>query len=508
MNVSHDFRDLGPIPVDIYTLFTIYGLLCIAGGISLTFAVHRMSRAAQLWVGALYCTGIGAVLTSHRAALGHDIGYTFATTTFFVGSLLMCIGLLAFEDKPRRWRDIAKLGAAAAAVHLLAGILLSRLDGQHLQGLHVYASLAATSFWGAALAGRIASERGYRSGRLLQFTFLVVGLLWLLRIYMKLSGHGLSAFDPVTLNVVIFTAHVIFGIARWFSFAAMESERVIRNARSAAERIRQQAEELAERNASMASAMLVAPAACVVTDRIGRVVYLNDEGKRFFGAAGHDFIGRELARAFIGVDPKAQLDDGRTHLLFMKPYREGQSHLLEVRSQTFKGDARSMQRVLVVRQVLGDRDSALQVVRNTPIAPSRVLLACDMDGMVRATRFRLESFDATVQQSLEATRNVWQLLEAAAPGDRTLQRAKARATSGATASVLLRSPTGLTYDVSFSRLAIAEANPPVMLADIRLVQSGLLHAARGLLGGRPRTGTAADPEDVAKANIPAFIRQP
>lgn len=490
--------------MNIHTLFNGYGLLCIAAAVSLSFVVRAMPLASRLWVAALYPTGIAALMTSHRGLLGHDIGYTFATSLQFFAALLMCLGLLAFEKRERKWSDFGLATTVAVGIHLLLSIPLSRLDEQIFQGLFVTVTFAITAFWGGAIAGRIATSSGYRSAIVLQWTFYVVGALWSLRLYVLLSGRGINAFDPVTINIIIFTGQFIFGIARWFSFAAMESERVIHNTRIAAERIRQQAAELAERNSSLASAMLAAPAACIVTDRIGRIVYLNGEAKRFLGTASEDMVGRELTRAFIAIDPKPTLDDGLVHQLFMRPHVTGQSRLLEVRSQSFSGDAKSMQRVFVVRELQTEPERIFELVGETNVAPGRAFLACEPGGAISAMAYR--GSEPAVRQAMQDARNLWEMLEQILPGDRSLARAKSRALSGAVASALLRAPNGLVYDVAFSTIITTNPDRPVLLAEIRILKSGFRHAARALLENRSEADTDST-AGMSSVNVPASLRR-
>jgi PAS domain-containing protein len=494
--------------MDIYTLFVSYGLLCIAAGVALTFVAASMPLASKLWVAALFPTGFAALITSHRHLLGHDIGYTFATSVQFLAAVLMGVGLLAFENRQRKWPEFNVAITAAVVIHLLLSLFLSRVADLTYQALFVTTSYVVTAFWGGVIAGRIARSTAFRSATVLQWVFYLVGFFWMLRYWVLLGGEGGDAFDPVVMNMVIFTGQFLFGIMRWFSYAAMESERVFQRTMENAARIRQQAEELAERNSLMASAMLAVPAACVVTDRNLRVIYLNVEAKRLFGAAGDEMIGREMTRAFVALD--TGLEDGLAHLLFLKPYLSGQSRLLEVRSQSFEGDARSLQRVFVVRELRPDPADAAQVVSETRIAPGRVLIASDLMGEVKAMASKLDGMGPSVQESMLDMQNVWRTLESLSPGDVSLSRAKARVLSRATASAMLRANDGMVYHASFSLMLTTDPDLPMLLTEIRIARSGLRQAARGLLGNRPTPEPAASSDGlphVPHDDIPPFIRR-
>jgi PAS domain S-box-containing protein len=489
--------------MDIYTIFTAYGLLCIGAGIALSFVALSMPLASRLWLAALFPTGLAALITSHRGALGHDIGYTFATSVQFLAALLMCLGLLAFQNRERKWSEFAMATGAVLAVHLVISIFLSRLSTTLYQALFVTTSFVVTAFWGGIIAGRIARDEGYRSASVLQWVFNMVAVLWMLRYWVLLSGRGVSAFDPVAMNVFIFTGQFIFGIVRWFSYAAMQAERVLQQTRKTALVIREQAEELAERNSLLASAMLAAPAAFVVTDRSMRVIYLNAEAKRLFGATGDEMVGRDLTRTFIALD--TDFEDGVAHAVFMRPNMSGQSRVLEVRSQAFKGDARSVQRVFVVREVHPDPIHAAMLVRQTRVAQGRVLIASDLTGNVKALTAKLDRMEPAARQSMTDMQNLWRTLEDLSPDDASLVRAKGRILSRTNASAMLRSSNGLVYHAMFCLLVTTDPDQPMLLTEIQIARSGLRQVAARLLGSRGSPEPSA--EDAPGTAIPTFIRR-
>jgi PAS domain-containing protein len=450
----------------LFLFYAVLSLCCVVSALSL---YRRLSLCARLCILALGTVSLALLLGISREEIGHDVGVTLASGIQFLAYMLLLVALLAFESSERNWRLVSLGVLGALSVHLLISTALARVGAEVLQTAFITLCFSGAGVLSGVVSGRIASA-GYRAAVVLGFLCYAIGGVWALRLVPIVLGHGPEPLDE-GWNLATHSVLFILSIVRWFALVGLEFERMLNRAEHDAEEIRQQAAELAQRNAALAQAMLAVPVPCIVTDRSSRILLLNDEAKRLLhDDDGRTTQGRQLSRLFIGLDAKIDLADGVCHDLFLRPFGSGLARFVHVKSQSVGALAESTQRVMVVRPSVQDAARIAQAVREIPLAPQRLLMACELGGDVLASALWLEGYDERLRDALSSVGNVWTELERHVVADRATERALARVRLGQTGSALFRTRDGLFFDLMACRIETTERGRALILVEVKVLR--------------------------------------
>lgn len=211
--------NLGLIP----SLFLFFGVLSLIYSAALhQYHNARYQKVIQHWSLGTFLWGISILMTIFRTEIPLLLSYFFANALAYVANVELNRGLkrLARDDQTshdKRWLDVLYLLAFMGAL-LTIDALTPAEYREAAKTTFVSASIVVVSILGARHCFEFGRKHTLTLAVIFGYIYLVVALLWSIRIVAALARLGSYAFDATPINTVVFVLIFITGVLRYLIF--------------------------------------------------------------------------------------------------------------------------------------------------------------------------------------------------------------------------------------------------------------------------------------------------
>ncbi len=340
----------------------------------------KRDRSSKLWMLAFITAGlaplIGAALSGPSAATGFVVSACILAVSF----LLFGLALKALHQNTLILKEYFVFMGVGLSVY---GLLLSYsvATGTEASQIIMFAignGLAAA--WATQQAMLLSRRRPTSFAHHLVIIFGLQTIVLLLRVPQVMRGDARRLWETGTSNELILVLLCLLGIIKAISYFALRYEEIRERLAEESAIIRDQAAQLARKNADIASAMHVVPVACVVTQPSLEILYLNAEARRIFG--DHVESKSKVSDWAVGLQGQNEVSLASARHMFVRSPLSPVIRAMEVTVNELDGTSQAAQRVFSFKPVKCSRDIIESIWMHIPRIDNRTWLVCDRSGIV------------------------------------------------------------------------------------------------------------------------------
>lgn len=478
-------------------------------------SLDRPDRSARVWFGAYLAMGVSAAAAIPLSTFEN-------TAVYLLGSIALTVAFLAFGFSLRLRQGSTstlhdELMLAAGFVLALAVIqAYFAAQGIFLGRALTFAignSIAAA--WAASQAINLTRSTSSRFASYLAVIFSIeAGVLFLrvpqllLEIEMPIRSIG---SDSGILIMIVGIA--LCSIIKSIPYFSLRFEEILARIERDTVLVREQARQLARKNADLASAIHAVPVACVVTRPNLQVLYMNNEARRLLNEFGEETSKFGIGQWLLGMDGMSPLSVAALRHAFLCTPQSPEVRLVELSVSGIDQDDAAAQWVFLLKPAAYSISAIDSIWRSLRRRPDRTLLLCDPQGMAISAQpawadviGHCAVFRNDEPSSDASGLDLFASLRKFSDDVTKLDRVEDEVKRGKGTSVLLRSASSMQLTVAYSPLRVDEGGM-FMLVDLAWKPSAV--AARSIGTTRKKVEQPVAPDEQAEPplEIPPFLRK-
>lgn len=414
----------------------------------------KRDRSAKLWMLAFVIAGFAPLLGAVLSGPGAGWAFVGGTCLFALSFFMFGLSLKVLYDANVQIKDYVLLAIAAALIYalILGYAVATASEGTQIILFALGNSLAAG--WATQQALQLSRRQPSAFAGHLVVIFGAQTLILFLRVPQVMNGDERRLWESGTANEFILMTLCLLGIIKAVSYFSLRFEEIRKKLAAESEIIRDQAAELARKNAEIASAMHVVPVACVVTHPSLEILYLNAEARRLFGE--HTSPKKKLSEWAVGFYGQSEVALTAARYLFVRSAHSPATQAMAVEVKGLEGESSSAQWVFSFKPVPCTRQIIESIWNHMPRIDDRTWLVCDQSGIIVSAQsawgevlgpyavFQAPElrFGGIHEPHAAHGMDLWASLQKMGGEDPQIHRAQAAHREGKATSLLIRDPTG------------------------------------------------------------------
>lgn len=478
-------------------------------------SLDRPDRSARVWFGAYLAIGVAAAAAIPLSSFENTALYLLGSVALTVSFLCFGFSMRLRQGSTSTLRD--ELMLAAGFVLVLAviqayfaarGIFLGR-------AMTFAIGNSVTAAWAASQAIKLTRSTSSRFASYLAVIFSIeAGVLFLrvpqLLLDIEMPIRSIGSDSGILIMIV---GIALCSIIKSIPYFALRFEEILTRIERDTVLVREQARQLARKNADLASAIHAVPVACVVTRPNLQVLYMNTEARRLLNEFGEETSQLGIGQWLLGMDGMSPLSVAALRHAFLWTPQSPEVRLVELSVSGIDQDDPAAQWVFLLKPASYSVSAIDSIWRSLRRRPDRTLLLCDPQGMtINAQPAWAEVIGHCAvfrngQSSTDASGlDLFASLRKFSDDVTKLDRVEDDVKQGKGASVLLRSATAMQLTVAFAPLRV-DGGQLFMLVDLTWKPSAI--AARAPRAARKKIDQQHAPEGQAEPplEIPPFLRK-
>ena len=264
----------------------------LAIGIVSWLSFPRPDESARLWMSGFVVSGVAPIL---GALGGAEVGawpFISSSVALAVSFVLFGLAMQALQCPSVPLRDYWMPTCIAALVYALGlGYAVDR-NSDVAQILLFAAGNTLAAAWATRKAMQLNQQKPSRFVVHLIVVFGIQAVFLFIRIPQSVFGEPSRLWQHDTLNEIIVAVVCLCGIIKAVSYYALRFEEIREQLEQETGLIREQSQQLAQKNVEIISALHAVPIACVVTSPALDILHANTQAKRLRSDSNIDEIGR------------------------------------------------------------------------------------------------------------------------------------------------------------------------------------------------------------------------
>ena len=421
----------------------------LAIGIVSWLSFPRPDASARLWMSGFVVSGVAPIL---GALGGAEVGawpFISSSVALAVSFVLFGLALHALQRPSAPLRDYWMPTCIAALVYALGlGYAVDR-NSDVAQIVIFSMGNGFAAGWATHRAMQLNQRKPSPFVVHLIIVFGIQTAFLLIRVPQALIGETSRLWQHDTTNEIIVAVVCLCGIIKAVSYYALRFEEIREQLEHETGVIREQSQQLAQKNAEIISALHAVPIACVVTSPELDVLHANSQAKRLMGETDIEIHRRKLSEWMLGMRA-ANLPSfvSSRHMALVTDNQEAAT-LVEVSSRGLESSSAAAQYVFIVKQVDFSESIMDSVWSSIPIQENRTWLVCDELGTVLSGQ--ASWFDLLGTRQVKGV-ELWSSLRKLTGDEEKIDRASRDLRSRKASSLLLRSDSGLHVSCGFIAL--------------------------------------------------------
>lgn len=494
------------------------GLSFLAIGFLGWISINEPDQSARLWLSAFICAGFAPLLGVQNVWLDQSWVFVGSTLSLTLSFLLFGLSLKVLYSPDSEIRECVQVFAIVLLSYAVAlGYFFEKLSIPGQASLFaVGAGLAA--IWATSQAVHLTKRTQSRFAAHLAIIFGIQAAVLFIRVPQVWLGAGvrLGDQDPAALLVVFVLS--LCGIVKAISYFALRLEEVRNRVEAESVVVREQAQQLAQRNAEIVAALHAVPVACVVTKPTLEVIYLNAEARRLLGDQHLQPENMRLSDGLVGMRGAPPVAIASLRYALLRTADKSETLALELSVSGVDNDAASAQWVFLLKPAICSEAMMTSLWSAIPRVEDRTLLLVDDHGRVVSAQSawgdvlgRYAVFDSPelrfggISEPRDAAgMNLWHTLRRFGGADAKIDKAQAECKAGRGTSLLLRDESGAQLTVAISWVRDGNRAETKWLVELFWRARTSPPTARTIVSKKSVDSTI---DQKATEEIPAFLRK-
>ena len=491
----------------------------LAIGIVSWLSFPRPDASARLWMSGFVVSGVAPIL---GALGGAEVGagpFISSSVALAVSFVLFGLAMQALQRPSVPLRDYWMPICIAALVYALClGYAVDR-NSDVAQIVLFAAGNTLAAAWATRQAMQLNQHKPSRFVVHLIVVFGIQAVFLFIRIPQSVFGEPSRLWQHDTLNEIIVAVVCLCGIIKAVSYYALRFEEIREQLEQETGLIREQSQQLAQKNVEIISALHAVPIACVVTSPALDILHANTQAKRLRGDSNIDGEREKLCEWMLGLRAANLPSFASSRYMALVTQSQETATLVEVSARGLESNSAAAQYVFIIKPVEFSDSIMDSVWFGVPTQENRTYLFCDDSGIVKSAQaswfdqlgahavFESPQFgfeDGAANRNVKGL-NLWSSLRKLTGDIEKIDRASRDLRSRRVSSLLLRSDSGLHVSCGFIALPNAADDSSLWIVEVVTKQVQMSTN----VSKRPPKNVSIDnaknrPLDT---EVPAFLRQ-